>query len=112
MPDADVNIMVQYELYTLTFNANYIHYFDEINSEGAKTMAVLFNNDGSMTLTSKNIDSQIITTYNGVYVIDENNITVTIPSTETGNYELTMRFEIVDASVIVNTNNNMTFSCI
>lgn len=112
MPNKDVKIVVQFELYTLTFNANYVHYFDEVNEDGLKTSIVNFSENGTMTILTKDINSQTLTSLTGTYVIDENNIIATIPSTETGEYELVMYFEIVDSGVIVSTSNNMTYSCI
>lgn len=110
MADKDVNIAVQFEYFTIKYDSAYTHYYEEVTADGVKSMQITFSENGSVKIENKDENGQILSTQNGVYVVNNTIVVVTISPTgeET---ETIIHFEIVDGNVIVNTDNNMTFSC-
>lgn len=110
MADKDVNIAVQFEYFTIKYDSAYTHYYEEVTADGVKSMQITFSENGFVKIENKDENGQILSTQNGVYVVNNTIVVVTISPTgeET---ETIIHFEIVDGNVIVNTDNNMTFSC-
>lgn len=110
MADKDVKIVVQFEYFTIKYDSAYTHYYEEVTSERIKSTQITFSEDGTVKIDNKDENGQILSTQNGVYVVNNTIVIVTI--SPTGEETKTIiHFEIVDSNVIVNTDNNMTFSC-